>query len=125
MTTTVSALSGLRVLIVEDEFMIADFIEDLLESFGCEVVGAVATIEDALAVIKDGALQGVMLDANLHGDSSAPIADALLGMDIPFVVVTGYGGLALPDEALDRAPRLNKPFSSTELEATLIAAFIR
>lgn len=125
MTTTVSALSGLRLLVVEDEFMIAEYIEDLLESLGCEVVGSVATIEEAFAVIKDGVLQGVLLDANLHGDSSAPIADALLGKDIPFVVVTGYGGLALPGEALDRAPRLIKPFSPTELETTLLAAFGR
>lgn len=125
MTTTDTALSGLRLLVVEDEFLIAEFIEDLLESFGCEVAGPVATIAEALAVINDGGLQGVLLDANLRGDSSAPIADVLLRADIPYVVSTGYGGRSLPDEALDRAPRLVKPFSATELEATLIAEFVR
>lgn len=123
MTKPDSALSGLRLLVVEDEFLIADHIEEQLESFGCEVVGPVATIDEAIAVIREGGLHGVLLDTNLRGESSAPVAAALLGTDIPFVVVTGYGGRALQDEALERAPRLIKPFSPAELEASLIAAF--
>lgn len=125
MTRPVSALSGLKLLVVEDQFMIAELIEALLEDFGCEVVGPVATVEEALAVIKDGGLQGALLDANLNGESSAPIAHALLSIGVPFVVATGYGGRELPDEALDRAPRLIKPFTETELEAVLSAEFIR
>ena len=125
MTKPDSALSDLRLLVVEDEFLIAEHIEQQLESFGCEVVGPVATIEEALAAIGEGDLQGVLLDTNLRGDSSAPVADALLRANIPFVVVTGYGGRALEDEVLDRAPRLIKPFMPTDLEASLIAAFVR
>jgi DNA-binding LytR/AlgR family response regulator len=125
MTTARSVLAGLRLLVVEDEFLIAEHIEDQLDSLGCEVAGPVATIEDALAAIKCEVLQGALLDANLHDDSSAPIAAALGAAGIPFVVATGYGGRTLPDEILDRAPRLIKPFSETELETVLIAAIIR
>lgn len=121
----ISALAGLRVLVVEDEYMVADYISMTLEDFGCAVVGPVGTIEEALAVVNDGGLDGALLDANLSGDSSAPIAVALRAASVPFVVATGYGALELPDEALKRAPRISKPFSETELKTTLIAVFKR
>lgn len=121
----ISALAGLRLLVVEDEYMVAEHIGMLMEGFGCDVAGPVATIEDALAVVNDGGLDGALLDANLNGDSSAPIAAALTAASVPFVVVTGYGARELADEALNRASRIIKPFSTAELEATLIAAFTR
>ena len=118
-----SLLAGLRLLVVEDEYMVAEHIEMLLKDFGCQVAGPVATIEEALAAACRGGLDGALLDANLNGDSSAPIAEALCASSVPFVVVTGYGARELADEALDRAPRLTKPFTTDELERTLIAAF--
>lgn len=121
----ISALAGLRLLVVEDEYMVAEHIGMLLEDFGCDVAGPVATIEEALAAVENGGLDGALLDANLNGDSSAPIAAALHAASVPFVVVTGYGARALADEALDRAPRIIKPFSIAELKATSIAAFTR
>ena len=125
MTTTAnSVLAGLRLLVVEDEFLIAEHIEEELKGFGFDVAGPVATIKEALAAVKEGGLHGVLLDANLHGESSAPVAEELLRALVPFVVVTGYGGRELADDTLNGAPRLIKPFSTPELEATLIAAFI-
>lgn len=121
----ISVLGGLRVLIVEDEYMVAEHIGMMLEELGCTVAGPVATIEEALAAVNDGVLDGALLDANLNGESSAPIAAALDAASVPFIVATGYGSLELADEALDRAVRLIKPFSKTELEATLIAALKR
>ncbi len=121
----ISALAGLRILVVEDEYMVAEHIAMMLEDFGCDVVGPVGTIEEALKFVNDGVLGGALLDTNLRGDSSAPIAVALRAASVPFVVATGYGALELSDEALNRAPRINKPFSETELRATLIAAFKR
>ena len=117
-----SELAGLRVLVVEDEYMVADYISMVLEDFGCDVVGPVGTIEEALAVVNDGGLDGALLDANLSGDSSAPIAVALRAASVPFVVATGYGALELA-ESLNRAPRIGKPFSETELKARMVAAF--
>ena len=118
----ISALAGLQLLVVEDEYMVAEHIGMLLEDFGCGLTGPVGTIEEALAAIRAGGLDGALLDANLDGESSGPIAVALLAASVPFVVVTGYGACDLPGEALDRAPRLTKPFSTAELERTLIAA---
>lgn len=120
-----SVLGGLRVLIVEDEYMVAEHIGMMLEDLGCSVVGPVATIEEALAAVNDGVLDGALLDANLNGESSAPIAAALHAESVPFIVATGYGSLELADKSLNGASRLIKPFSKTELEATLIAALQR
>ncbi|QPC95940.1 response regulator [Mesorhizobium sp. INR15] len=122
---TISVLVGLRLLVVEDEFMIAEHIGMLLEDFGCDVAGPVATIEEALAAVDEGGLDGALLDANLDGESTAPIAAALRAASVRFVVVTGYGAHELADEALNHAPRIIKPFSTAELEATLVGAFTR
>lgn len=122
-STAIPELVDRRLLVVEDEFMVAEHIAMLLEDFGCEVVGPVATIEQALEAIAEGGLEGALLDANLDGLSSAPIAAALQEASVPFVVVTGYGARKLEDDVLDSAPRLIKPFSTDNLSATLIAEF--
>lgn len=122
-TSVIPALSDRRLLVVEDEFMVAEHIAMLLEDFGCQVVGPVGTIEEALEAVAEGALDGALLDANLDGNSSAPVAAALQAAAVPFVVVTGYGARKLADDIIDGAPRLVKPFSPGELGATLVAAF--
>ena len=71
---TPSAVAGLKVLVVEDEYYIALSIEMFLEDLGCEVLGPVATIEEALAIVRSEGLDGVLLDANLKGTSSTPVA---------------------------------------------------
>lgn len=120
-----AALAGLRLLVVEDEYMVAEHISMLLEDLGCEVAGPVRTVEEALEVVAGGTLDGVLLDANLDGISSAPIAAALLEASIPFVVVTGYGARTIGDYALDGAPRLIKPFTTASLSEVLRSAFVR
>lgn len=70
-------------------------------------------------------IDGALLDANLHGKSSAPVAQALATAGVPFVLATGYGGLALDDPILDQAARINKPFNGAELEAVMLAVFRR
>lgn len=97
----------------------------LPEDLRCDVAGPVGTIEEALEAVAEGGLGGVLLDANLAGHSSALIALALQAASVPFVVATGYGERELAHEALDRAPRIVKPFSTKELEAALMAAFKR
>lgn len=119
----ISELAGLRVLVVEDEYMVADDICTTLEGFGCHVVGPVGRIDQALDLVRRGSLDGALLDANLNGESSAPIAVALGQASVPFAVVTGYGGLALASEALNNAPRLSKPWVENELKATMISTF--
>ena len=120
---TPSLLCGLRLLIVEDEYMVADHIGMLLEDFGCEVAGYASTVSEALDLISSERLDGVLLDGNLNGDSSAPVAIELQSRSIPFVVAAGYGCLELNAEALNGAPRLAKPFSTFDFERSLLAAF--
>jgi len=104
--------------------MVAEHITMILEDLGCAVAGPVATIDEALAILEADSPDGVLLDANLDGESSAPIAAFLQARAIPFVVVTGYGQLELPTEAMNSAPRLAKPFSTADFEKTLVAAFL-
>ncbi len=108
-----------RVLVVEDEFLIAEHTAALLEGLGYEVSGPVATVPEAMAAIGSEALDIVLLDANLGGTSSAPVAAELAGRGLPFVVVTGYGNLALVAPGLEDAPRLTKPVTSASLAAML------
>ena len=115
--------AALRILIVEDEFLVADHIAYTLEQLGYEVVGPVATIAEAMTLIEDQRIDGALLDANLDGASSAPIADALNARAVPFVVCTGYGSLKLSAEVLDVAPRVTKPYSRHQFAETLTAAF--
>lgn len=108
-----------RILIVEDEYLIAGSISMMLEDLGYAIVGPVPTVPEAMKAIASEELDAVLLDANLRGASSAPIAVELAARGIPFVVVTGYGELMLSASALQAAPRVNKPFTSTDLATAL------
>ena len=95
----------------------------MVEDNGGQPVGPVADVKSALAIIQDEPLDGALLDANLNGVSSEPIALALLAAAIPFVVVTGYGRLDLDGVTLSAAPRLTKPLIAREFEAMLGQVF--
>ena len=88
---------AMRILIVEDEPLIAFEVEQTLTDAGFEIVGVAARVEEALAMIDDGALDAAVLDANLNRISAAPIAIALTARGLPFVVTTGYTREQLPD----------------------------
>lgn len=124
MASPAPTLAGLRLLVVEDEWMVAEHIAILLENAGCDVAGPVATIEEAIRIVQTERLDGALLDANLDDDSSAPIAAALHAGSVPFVVVTGYGRLDLATDTLNGAPRLTKPFTAGDFQKTLAAAFL-
>ena len=116
-----SALEGrsLRILVVEDEFLVADHLAISLEDLGYEVVGPYPAIDEALLAVRDETLDGAVLDANLDGIDSGPIAAELAARNVPFIVLTGYGGLRLECEILDGAPRVTKPFDLAELATIL------
>ncbi len=106
--------------------MVAQLLTLMLEDLGCVVIGPFPDAASGVAAIEDNIIDGALLDANLGGGkTSAAVAAALQAASLPFVVATGYGALALSDEALDRAPRVTKPFNEAELEATAVAAFRR
>ena len=113
-----AALEGVRVLVVEDEYLVAVLIEQILESAGCIVMGPVARILEALDAVNDDDYDAAVLDVNLAGERINPVADALSERDVPFMFVTGYGANALPSEYAER-PHICKPFRMAELICAL------
>jgi CheY-like chemotaxis protein len=120
MTTDQATLQGRRILVVEDDYLVAQIIVELLEDAGAEVVGPLGWIDEALAFIEShhSALDGAVLDINLHGHKSYPVANALVANNLTFVFATGYGAGAL-DADYQRFPRCEKPFNQQALVAAL------
>jgi DNA-binding response OmpR family regulator len=107
-----------RVLVVEDELLIAVTLEDVLQDLGCEIVGPVATVEKALKLAREETFDVAILDVTIRGGKVYPVAELLLARGIPFALASGYGDWALP-EALRDQPRLTKPFTAAELGAQI------
>ena len=117
-----TTLQGHRILVIEDDYWIAQILLQLLEEAGAEVIGPLGYLEEALAFIagQKGAFDGVVLDINLHGTKSYPIADILAADKVPFVFTTGYG-LAGIEEPYTVYPRCAKPFNRQALITALNA----
>jgi DNA-binding response OmpR family regulator len=109
-----AALQGVRVLVVEDEFLVATLIEDMLVAAGCVVAGPIPRLSEALDAADRGTFDAAVLDVNLGGDRVYPVADALSRRNVPFAFVTGYSAGVLPYEYAKR-PRLCKPFKMADL----------
>ncbi len=116
-----SEVSGLRVLVVEDEAMIAMLAEDMLEMAGCQLAGIASTLTEGLAAAARDDFDIAMLDVNLDGENSGPIADALKTRGKPFIFTTGYGSDGVPNQHNDR-PVCAKPYVLADLQATLVQA---
>ena len=99
-----------RVLVVEDEAIIAMLVEDMVLEFGSEVVGPVAKLDDALELARFAELDAAILDINVGGSVVFPVADILSERGIPFIFATGYGARGLPPRYQD-SQTLPKPFS--------------
>jgi DNA-binding response OmpR family regulator len=111
-------LEGARVLVVEDEFLVASLIEEMLSSAGCVVSGPMPRVRDALDAMDRDTYDAAILDVNLAGERIDPVAEALSRRKVPFMFVTGYTAGALPTQFAER-PRLCKPFKMSDLLATL------
>lgn len=108
-------IAGRRILIVEDEMLIAMMIEDALQDSGGKIVGPAATLERALKLAREEEFDAAILDVTIRGGKVYPVAELLLARGIPFAFASGYGDWALPDELRDK-PRLTKPFTTAALE---------
>jgi two-component sensor histidine kinase/DNA-binding response OmpR family regulator len=106
---------GNRMLIAEDEALVAIMMEDLAVELGWSVVGPFAKAADALAAAKDDDIQAALLDVNLGGESVYPVADALTARGVPFVFTTGYGAESI-DRRFASTPILQKPIDRHVLE---------
>jgi CheY-like chemotaxis protein len=117
-----SRLVGLRMLVVEDEAIVAMLVEDLLTDLGCVVVDVAGTLEQGLVKAAGLAqkIDGAILDINLGGAKVFPIADLLKAQGVKFVFASGYGPGALEGRFAD-LPVIAKPFRREALENTLLA----
>ncbi|TGX55874.1 response regulator [Sphingomonas gei] len=108
-----------RVLIVEDEPLIAMMLEDFLDALDREVAGTADDVAGALAVIEQGGVEAAILDVNLRGgEQSWPIAARLAELGIPFMLATGGAGDSIAEAWRDR-PVLSKPFTMDAVEKAL------
>jgi CheY-like chemotaxis protein len=110
-----------RVLIVEDDVMIRMLIEDMLLDLGFAVAAQAAKVPEALAALKSTEFDVAILDVNLSGETTGPVAEALAARGTPFVFATGYGEHGLPAQFRNR-PLLKKPFQIDGLKRMLDAA---
>lgn len=109
-----------RVLLVEDEALVAMLVEDFLTDLGCEVVGPAMRLEPGLQMAATADVDFAVLDINLAGKHSFPIAQVLRERGIPFLFASGYGVAGLA-EGFEATPVLQKPFDKSELEKAVRA----
>lgn len=111
----------MRVLIVEDEVLLAHDLAETVRDMGHEVAGPFATVSEALPMCRAGAIDFAAIDFNLRGETTERLADALRAEGVPFVLVTGLRPDALPRSLRD-APILAKPLQPGELKAAIAGA---
>jgi len=108
-----------RILVVEDESLVAMLLEDVLTDLGCTIAGPAANAAEALALVARGGLDYALLNVNLgHGATSFAVADALKAMGVPFAFVTGYGIEGVRPDLRD-APVISKPVDVAALAKLL------
>ena len=114
---------GIRVLIIEDEALVSMMLEEFLEQIGCRTMATASRLDEAILKARSLPLDMALLDVNLAGEASFPVAEILTARDIPFIFVTGYGPLGLPAD-MRHIPVLPKPFQMAQLvDAMRMAAY--
>ena len=112
-------LTGLRLLVVEDEALVAMALEDMLGDLGCVVVDVAGTLARGVALAEKLAIDGAILDINLGGEKVFPVAERLAERGVPFVFCTGYGLAGVPAD-FAQAPTLSKPYDQRQLHDLLV-----
>jgi CheY-like chemotaxis protein len=111
--------TGRRLLIVEDELLIALELQSIVEQLGGTVVGPAGSVEGALQLLSDTTPDAALLDVNLRERHVTPVAQACRDRSVPFALVTGYGRLELEEQLLQSAPRVGKPFDRRAIRNVL------
>jgi CheY-like chemotaxis protein len=115
-------LKGHRILIVEDNFVMALDLSLMVEGLGGAVIGPVGRLEEGIALAQSNELDGAILDVNLDGSNTFFLADGLVAADVPVIFATGYDIKMLP-ERFANIPKLSKPFSVRTVEKAFREAF--
>jgi CheY-like chemotaxis protein len=114
-----TGLEGRNILVVEDEYLIADDICDALINAGATVLGPCPTVETAAQLVAEQAvIDGALLDINLAGTMVFEVADKLIERGVPFAFATGYDRASIPDRFAD-VPRLEKPLRVAQVATVL------
>ena len=111
-------LAGKRVLVVEDEMLVAMLIEDMLAEAGCVVIGPFARVPEALAAARTETVDAALLDVNVAGETVFPVAHVLEERGVSFLFMTGYGTAALPRDR-PKWKACTKPFHPDHLTECL------
>lgn len=111
-------LAGKRVLIVEDEPIIAFLLEDMIDDLGMTVAGRASTLEEARELARAPSYDAAIMDINLHGQMSYPAAELLARQGVPLVFVSGYARDGVPP-GLANAPLVAKPYQPHQIAAAL------
>lgn len=111
-------LAGRRILVVEDEYYLADDLVRTLQGQGADVAGPVGTLAEAERIVAEGRIDCAIVDINLRGEMAFPVADRLGEAGIPFLIATGYSRTHLP-ERFREVPHLQKPFDPAQLLAAV------
>ena len=118
-------MSGKRILVVEDEVIVAMLLEDILADAGATVVGPAARVARALELLEAEPVDAALLDLNLAGEVTIPVAEELKRRGIPFAFATGYGkGLELPPKLAEAASVVPKPYRRQDI-AELVGRTLR
>jgi CheY-like chemotaxis protein len=116
------SLQDRRVLIIEDESLVAMLLETVLEDLGCTPVGPASSVDEGLRLIaSETDLDAALLDVNVAGHQVFPAAEALKARGVPFVFSTGYGEGGLPDDWRGH-PTIQKPFTEATVRTALMKA---
>jgi len=115
------SLAGTNVLIVEDNFVVANALKYLIDGYGGSVSAMVPTLERAYEALAAAPVDIAVLDINLNGTSVVPLAEHLRAKGVPFVFLTGYGDAALLPEHLRGQPRFDKPVEAERLVRALLS----
>lgn len=108
-------LAGHRILLAEDEGLIALELERMLEDFGCDVVGPLASVDEVLQSAQHGGLDGALLDVNLRGQRIFDILPKLQDLGLRLIITSGYDDSTLFPPPFRAMPRISKPFDEREL----------
>jgi DNA-binding NtrC family response regulator len=117
-------LKNLRVLVVEDELLIALALEDMLQGFGCNVVGPFSRIADAERAIRSEPIDAALLDVNVRGELVYPIAAMLAERGIPSILCSGYAASNMIPDAFKQMPQIAKPYDEAILRRMMDRVFL-
>jgi CheY-like chemotaxis protein len=119
-----SPLTGLRILVIEDEGLFGILVEQILDRFGCQIVGPAGNVADAMQMIRTGTIDVAVIDLEWQGEMAYPLADALIATNVPLVFATGLPAKQIEDR-YSHVPVVGKPFEEGELRGALLEVIDR